>query len=505
MDRIVVAADVGAGSVKLVAAGFDGTAIRTLAQREAPNDPVPVLGSLYVDIFGIYGAIRGFQAEIGAMAGAGACASLGIDSYGNGYGFVDPRGRLLGLPRHYRDPRTLGVLEAMRDIVPMEEVFRETGVYPLRYRVLMQLFTEATEGAAAFSHPCTFLPLPDLLTFMFTGDKAAEATSPSVGSLLEAGRPAWNSRLMERLGIPSRIFPAIVGCGTEAGLLYGSDRGGVDGTKVFHVAGHDTESALLTLPDDGEPLLFASIGTSVVFGMRTAAPVVSREAFDLRFKNIAGAFGENSLCRDFPGLRILARCMEAWEREGRGIGYADLEGIGSLGLDNRSYLDLGDDAFAADGQDMPAAVARYCRDTGQRVPENREETALCIMESIALEMKRSLGWLCGLAGMTERAGLGGSAVRTGFTRLRAVGGGTRNAVLMQLIADALGIRVLAGSPVASSMGNVLVQLMASGDLGSRKEMADAAEASVRTREYRPAATSKWDDAAARMRGRNAIV
>ena len=487
MGGLRVAVDVGAGSVKMLAARFDGGRIVPLRTIEFPDRPLRVQGSLRIDLAGILERIRKGISDL--TTEMGACESFGIDSYGNGYGILDGEGKLINLPYHYRDGRTEGILKKMGEILPSEELFRETGIYPVRSRVLMQLYSEVVAGSRMMREGTTFLPFANLLTYFLTGEKVAERTIASVCGLLEVGGRGWNEAVMDRLSIPARIFPRIVDGGSFSGEL--SDRGlagaGLGTTKVVNVFAHDTESALLATPLPDHNALFASLGTAIIFGARTKAPIVNHKGYVYHFKNMTGAFGSNSLCKDFPGFWIANRCLESWNEEGAGLGRGDLNRLAGEGKGNIAFLDVADPVFRSDEADMVQTVLDYCERTGQPVLGSRSEIIRCLFESMALQIKWSLECLKKVLGESSQ------------TRMTVMNGGTMNPLLLQMVADATGLDVLVGSPIASSMGNLLAQLYAAGELATPTEIGEVVSASCKTHFYACRRDDRWDEALGRMK------
>jgi len=257
---------------------------------------------------------------------------------------------------------------------------------------------------------------------------------------------------------------------------------------VVNVIAHDTESALMATPLPDRGTVFASLGTSIIFGTRTEAPVVNEAGYAYHFKNVTGAFGANSLCKDFPGFWILNRCVDSWRRDGVELGPGDFSRLAGEGRGSIAFLDISDPIFRSDEADMVRTITDYCARTGQPELPSRSEMIRCLFESMALQVKWSLECLGKITG------------ESGWTRLSAMSGGTLNPVLLQMIADATGLDVLAGSPVASSVGNLLAQLYSSGDLATPAEIRDVASASCDTRLFTSRMDGRWDDALGRMKG-----
>ena len=84
--------------------------------------------------------------------------------------------------------------------------------------------------------------------------------------------------------------------------------------------------------------------------------------------------------------------------------------------------------------------------------------------------------------------------------VHVVGGGSRNALLNQLTADATGRPVLAGPAEATAIGNVLVQALALGHLGSAADIRAVVRRSFEPATFEPSVDrSRWEDACIRLR------
>src|ERR1041385_3077887 len=116
------------------------------------------------------------------------------------------------------------------------------------------------------------------------------------------------------------------------------------------------------------------------------------------------------------------------------------------------------DAFLEPG-DMPDKIAAHCKANGCGVPATRGEFARAILESLALRYRAVLEDLEALSGRKIEV-------------IHIVGGGSRNALLNQFVADCTGRRVIAGPTEATAIGNVLVQAMAAGEI---RDLAEARE------------------------------
>lgn len=487
MKDYSIAADVGAGSGKMLAARFEKNRLVICDEFVFANRPVYVLDDLLINVFGIYESI---QQGVGYFSSLeGRCDSLGIDTYGNGYGILDQRGRLIGTPHFYKDRRTSDILDKICKVVSLREFYEKTGVYPTPIRVLMQLYSEAIEGTQAIRYGNTFLPLPNLLNYFFTGEVMAEKTIASVECLLDSEQRGWNYDLFGRLSIPAGMFPAFAGGGSVIGPLAEpvAARLGCPPIRVINTFGHDTESAIIAAPRFNMNKLFVSLGTGFIFGTQTVKPIINDKSYRYCFKNMCGPMGLTSVCRDFPGFWILEQCLREWKKSDPDITYAGILEMTESAPENDSYINVADAAFQLHSPNMVHTIAAYCSRTKQPAVNTIGEIAKCLFESYALQIKWCYECLKEIAGKTD------------YTELVAIGGGTRNPLLIQMIADALQLPVTTGSPVASSMGNLLTQLYAKGELTSLEEMREVAYRSCDARTYEYRCSGKWDRALAFMK------
>jgi rhamnulokinase len=130
---------------------------------------------------------------------------------------------------------------------------------------------------------------------------------------------------------------------------------------------------------------------------------------------------------------------------------------------------------------MPQALCDYCQRTGQSVPRDEGAVVRTAIESLALKYRQVLGWLEELVGGRLEV-------------IHVVGGGTQNRQLCQATADACNRPVVAGPVEATAIGNILMQAVAAGDVGSIAEAREIVRTSFAVEQYEPRNTSDWDAA-----------
>lgn len=467
---ILVAVDVGATNIKMLAAGFDGRKITILDKLQMADKTIVKNGHEYIDLDEIFSNIK---KGLYRFKDCGNLVSLGIDTYGNGYGILDDNGKLLGAPHFYRDRRIDGIKRFVNRYYTDRQMYESTGNFPIKTRGLFHLCQDVLENSPGIQKGKYFLPLSNLLEYGITGEIGAERTIASVLYLLDHGGNDWNFELFHTFGIPKELFGNITDPGENKGKI----------TKIFSgmenfrditvagVAGHDTESALLAAPFLTDEMAFISLGTSFIFGARVDSPVINEKSYEKKFKNIRSAFGFYSLCRDFPGFWIMERCMEIWRREIPEIDYTYVQEA-VRGCKNQSiYIDISDDRFRVSENNIIETISSYCKETGQKSPNGISDMAAALFGSYAMYLKRCLQDLEEITG-------------TVYKGLVAVNGGVQNKLLMQMFADTLGIPVIAGSPYASALGNLLLQLYTRQEITSVQDLEEVSRNSTEPLVYR---------------------
>jgi rhamnulokinase len=301
-------------------------------------------------------------------------------------------------------------------------------------------------------------------------------------------RATWATETLQKLAIPTHILPEIVQPGAIVGHV---NKGilrdcGFDGrVPVVAVASHDTASAVAAIPGMGPDSVFISSGTWSLMGAEVADPNVSSCAHRLHFTNEGAAHGGYLLMKNLSGLWMVQECMRSWEKSEGHLEWNDLLEAAATAEPFRTLLDANDPRFAAPA-DMPAAIREYCRATDQCVPQTAGEFARAVFESLALKYRSVLA---SLEQLTSRT----------FSAIRIVGGGSLNALLCQMVADACERKVVAGPAEATSLGNVMVQAIATGRISSFDIGRNSVRESIQCVEYEPHAPDLWTDACARFR------
>lgn len=484
----LLAFDLGAESGRAILGAFDGERITLEEVHRFPNTPVPLPDGLHWDALSLWSEIRKGLALAAQMTG-GRMDGVGIDTWGVDFGLLDRDGALLGNPYHYRDARTDGMVDQVFQRVPRAEVFEQTGIQFMQLNTLYQLYSMATRNSPQLAAAETFLTMPDLLNYWLTGRKACEFTIATTTQCYDTRRKAWAAPLLQRLGIPTSIFPEVIPPATVLGALRGAiaDEVGLPGLPVIAPACHDTASAIAAVPANGGSYAWISSGTWSIVGVNVPAPVINAESLACDMTNEGAVNQTSRLSKNITGLWPVQECRRAWQREDNAaISYDELTRQAAAAQPLRVVVDPDDNDFLKPG-DMPARVRAYCQRTNQPIPETRGAMVRCLLESVALKYRWVLARL-------ER--LTGTRIQT----LYIVGGGTQNRLLSQLAADACQRPVITGPVEATATGNLLAQAVALGKLASFDEAREVVRRSfdVQTFNPDPAARPAWDAAYAKL-------
>lgn len=477
----LLAFDLGAESGRAMLGKFDGSRLTLEEMHRFYNNPVRIKGTLYWDVLRLFYEMK--QGLLKTVLEYGSdISSIGVDTWGVDYGLLDENDNLLGNPYHYRDSRTDGVLEEAFTIVPREKIFEQTGIQFLKFNTVFQLLVEARTNPKRLELAKTLLFMPDLFNFFFTGEKRTEFSIASTSQAYNPITDSWATELLDAFRIPVRIFGDIVQPGTICGNLLDDIAFEVGAGKipVVTVAGHDTGSAVAAVPATGDEHVFLSSGTWSIMGVELDKPLINEASLKYNFTNEGGVNRTFRFEKNIMGLWLVQECRRRWERAGESLTYDELTSLAKEAEPLKSFVDPDHDDFMSP-QDMPRAIQDYCARTNQSVPETKGEIVRCALESLALKYR----WVVEkLEEMLDRR----------FTVLHAIGGGTQNTLLSQFTADAINRPVITGPIEATAIGNLLVQAMALGEVGSLAEIREVIRNSFPTKVYEPKDTAKWDEA-----------
>jgi len=441
-----LAFDLGATSGRSILGVFDGDHFEMRELTRFPNVMIELHGKYYWDIFGLYKSL---------IEGLKVCAkegikltSIGIDTWGVDFGYIGKDGTILGLPRAYRDPYTDGAPEDFFKIIPKEKVYQLTGIQIMNFNSLYQLFRAKTADFSPLLQADKLLFMPDLLSYMLTGKQVCEYTDASTSQLLNPTTRQFEFSLLETIGLSPFLLHPLTEPGTVVGSLTDAlaKETGVGKVPVVTVAGHDTASAVLSVPADNPHFAYLSSGTWSLMGVETEKPILTAESYEKNFTNEGGIEGTTRFLKNITGMWLLEQCRKEWEREGRNHTYAEIITMAEQADDMKSVVNP-DDPRLANPASMMGMICRICEENALKAPKSDAEFVRCIFNSLVNRYKEVLQMLSGM-------------ITFPIEKLHIIGGGSQNAFINQMTANALGIPVVAGPSEATAIGNCMMQAKA---------------------------------------------
>jgi rhamnulokinase len=451
-----LAFDLGATSGRSILGTFDGVNFEMKELTRFPNAMMEIHGKYYWNVFGLYESLKE-GLKVCARQGI-ELTSVGIDTWGVDFGYIGRDGTILGLPRAYRDPYTDGAPEAFFRIVPRDRVYGLTGIQIMNFNSLYQLFRAKQTGFAPLEAADKILFMPDLLSYLLTGKQVCEYTEASTSQLLNPVTRQFESSLLEAAGVPASLLHPPVDPGAVIGTLTDAlaEETGIGKVPVVTVAGHDTASAIISVPAVNPNFAYLSSGTWSLMGVETDAPILTQESFEKNFTNEGGIEGTTRFLKNITGMWLLEQCRKEWEKAGRSYSYPEIVKMAEAVGTSRSIVNP-DDPRLANPASMSRAIATVCRDSGQPVPDTDAAYVRCIFDSLANRYREVLEMLS-------------SMIPFPIEKLHVIGGGSQNALLNQFTADAIGLPVVAGPSEATAIGNCLMQAKAAGLVKDRWEI-----------------------------------
>jgi len=469
-----LAFDLGAESGRAVLGDLQSGILTTREVHRFSNQPIVRGGSLQWDVPRLWSEIR---KALNSLEGV-KLAGIGVDAWGVDYALLGEHGQLLENPYHYRDRRTDGAMEEVFRKMPKEEIYQATGIQFMPINTLYQLYAAHRNTPAIVAAARQLVTIPDLFNYWLSGRAVCEFTNATTTQMVDATRRVWAKDLMQRIGLRADLPSPIVEPGTVIGPLLSGIVSNLifTGTPVIAPACHDTGSAVAAITArDGTA--FLSSGTWSLIGTELDAPVLTPKALRLNFTNEGGVNGTMRLLRNVMGLWMLQCCRNSWSAQGKNRSYEELVESASHEPGFAHLVDPDNEVFLHP-VDMLGAINQFCSRTHQPSPSNAGAYVRCILESLAMKYRltiRNLEEVCA----------------SHIEQIHVVGGGSKNPLLNQFTANATGRRVIAGPSEATALGNIAVQILATGEASSLGEVRAIIDRSFPTEIFEPVDTDKW--------------
>lgn len=472
-----IAVDLGASNGRVIVGNLEEFEVvhRFVTRNER------ILGELYWDIIGIYSEILQGLKRAFSLYGDDI-VSIGIDTWGVDYGLVDGHGSLVSPSYHYRDGRTDGLIEELAARFGGKAViYGHTGIAFQPFNTLYQLAAMQRDRPEALAATKRYLSVPDLLAYWLTGVMKNERSHASTTQLYDPVTKDWSWKVIDTMGFDRTLFGEIVDSGTVLGGLTEAlrhDLGASAAVQVIATAAHDTASAVAAVPSSaGETPLYISSGTWSLLGVELDSPLLCQEAIDCGFTNEVSASGSIRFLKNIMGMWIQQECVRYWESCGEKLSWKELDEQTMIAADTYDGLiDPDDGRFLKPNSHeslMTDRIVAWCGENGVAPPSTKGQFMVAIYRGLANAYAQAIAQVSDLTGRS-------------FNTLNIIGGGSKNEILDQWAADATGLSVVAGPVEATALGNIMVQMLAMGDIVSIQEGRDLLRTVQQVKMFAPA-------------------
>lgn len=481
MGKKVLAIDLGASSGRGIIGKFENGKITLSEIHRFSNDPLKIGNSFYWDTLRLLHEIK---TAILKVSSDGGIDTLGIDTWGVDYGYIDKTGALLSVPYHYRDERTLPEIDRVYSKVPYAKLYSITGIESMSFNTVFQVSADLHNRPWLVENAYKLLLTPDLLGYFLTGKTACEYTIGSTTALMDAEKCTFSEEILKEVGLPERLMCDTVMPGNILGKLTGEvdEETGMTGALVVNVPSHDTSSAVLSVPAESKDFLFISSGTWSLMGTENECPIINEVSEKLSFTNEGGVDGKINIMKNIMGLWLIQESRRQWKREGKEYSFNELEML-AKGAPALKYLINPDDPSFNKAGNLPERIREFCEKTGQGRPQSVGEIIRCIYESLCLKYRYTAEKL-------------EETCSKHYGEINIVGGGTKEKLLCSYVANCTGKKVSAGPVEATAIGNIAMQLIALGEIKDVKEARRIIRNSFDVENYYPDESQKimWDEA-----------
>jgi len=468
MGAYYLAIDIGASSGRHILAHMEGGKLILEEMHRFPNGLCDRDGEKCWDYEALFNEIKtGLRKckEAGKLP-----VSVGVDTWGVDFVLLDENDDVLGNTVGYRDDRTQGMDDEVYKIIPEEELYARTGIQKAIFNSIYQLMAVKKGHPEYLEAAKTFLMVPDYFHYLLSGIKSNEYTEATTGQLVNPETKEWDLELIERLGYPAEIFQKISVPGTVIGDLRPALQEEVGfNCKVVLPATHDTGSAVLAVPSNNPDTVYISSGTWSLMGVERMEADCSPESKKHNFTNEGGYQYRFRYLKNIMGLWMIQSVKkEMKEEKGLDWSYGEICEDASRQTIS-SLVDCNDDRFLAPDS-MIQEIQKACRESGQQIPESYGEIASVIYNSLAKCYGDTISEIQEMTGKT-------------YDSISVVGGGSNAEYLNVLTAEYTRRTVYAGPTEATAIGNIMVQMMANGELENLNTARDCVFHSFEVKTY----------------------
>ena len=439
--KYYLAIDIGASSGRHILGWLENGKIRIEEIYRFENKLVKKNGHLCWDIEHLFSEVKAGIKECGKLNRIPA--SLSIDTWGVDFVLLDKEGKLLGDTVAYRDSRTRGMDEEVYRVIGESELYSRNGIQKQLFNSIYQLMAIKKTQPELLAQAEHFLMIPEYLHYLLTGQMVNEYTNATTTQLVNAETQDWDFELLEKLGLPTKIFGKLHMPKDVVGSLNDELAAEVGfQTEVVLPATHDTGSAVMAVPTSAEDAIFLSSGTWSLMGIERLIPDCTEKSREHNFTNEGGYHYRYRYLKNIMGMWMMQSLRREFKHK---YTFEELYQLAYIGRYFTSVVNVNDDRFLAP-ESMIGAIKDYCREHGQEVPETEGEILYCVYMSLARCYAQTVAEIEELTGKT-------------YSRIHVVGGGCQDKFLNALLATETGKEVYAGPIEATAVGNLMAQML----------------------------------------------
>ncbi len=395
--------------------------------------------------------------------------SIAIDGWGVDFGLLDKKGKLMSFPRHYRDTQHIEKAEEVINKLGKRKIYEKSGIQIMPINTLYQIYALWKEAPYLLENSTHLLMIPDIFTYFFSGEKICEYTNATTTQVYSVKEERWAKEMLEELNLPTHYLLPVTSPGKVIGRVRNS-LGFLPKTKIVATASHDTASAIVGTPLKGNSIYISS-GTWSLVGIELEQPLINEKTYKYNFTN-EGGVGKINFLKNITGMWILEECRREWRKDLKELLQVEKVEVFSL-------IDVDEERFQTPGR-MPEKIIQYLKETGQKTPQTPLEVVRIILESLAFKYR----WV--IERIEELTG-------GNYSGIHIVGGGAKNEVLNQLVADITGKAVMAGPYEATTIGSAIIQMLALREINSVEEGREIVRRSFPLKVYSPHKGRVWEE------------
>ncbi len=479
-----IVADFGASNGRICVGTYYGGKFEIQTLHRFENSQVLLSGRYFWDILKLFSELK--KGISMAFSKYDNIRSVAVDTWGLDFGLIDKSGKLISNPITYRDPdKSCRPVENLFKTITLEEFYELTGYFATPLAPAFYLEKLVSEKSYELENTYKYLPLSNLFNYFLTGNFAIEYSTACGTLLVNCHTKTWEDKIIKNSGFSKSILPDIISPGVKIGNISGEicNELGIKTFSVAAVVGHDSASAIAGIPlctKDTAPA-FLSTGTWLVLGVETDSPIINFGALRHLFTNEGGVLRKNFFARNLTGFWIIQQCVEKWQSSsGSMIPWSEIDGSYEKVQPFLSLINTEDPIFTQNNDDMPEVIRNYCNQNKIPVPQSVGEISRCIYESLVMAVRHYYELLIKYYGRK-------------INKLHLIGGGVNNRLFCQWLANALKIEIMAGPVEASSVGNLLMQIMADGEIKNIKEGRQLSFDSGKLTAYEPSDCDLWEN------------